>query len=81
MSKEKQNRKVVFYLGESITFEGQVPIWNVSETLKMSKKCSWKVPKSDARKPMKIIKRYENMQNADPHEVPHIPNGLMFSCF
>ena len=27
------------------------------------------------------VKIYENIQNADPHEVWYIPHGLMFSCF
>ena len=73
-------RKSLFYFSESI-FEGQVPIWRVSGAVKMSKKCLGGVAKSDARKPMKIINKYETMQNADTHEVWYIPHGLMFSCF
>ena len=71
----------MFYLSESIIFEGQVPIWRVSGTAKISKSALGRVQKNDAGKTWKINKIYENMQNADPHEVWYIPHGLMFSCF
>ena len=66
----------MFYLSESITFEGQVPIWRVSGTAKMSKSALGGVQKNDAGKTMKIIKKYEKVQKADLHEVWHIPHGF-----
>ena len=54
-------RKVVFYLGESITFEGQGAIWRVSGPAKMMKKWPGEEKKHDAKINMKFQKTNEQV--------------------
>ena len=54
-------RKVVFYLGESITFEGQGAIWRVSGPAKMMKKWPGEEKKHDAKINMTFQKTNEQV--------------------
>ena len=66
-------QKVVFYLDESIVFEGGVSNWRASESTKTEKKWSRRGEKTRCIKLMKILKKCENPQKQDLHDVPRIP--------
>ena len=67
---------MLFYLSESITFEGQVPIWRVSGAAETRQKCSWRGAKKRGRKNIENHKKTEKVQKTDPHEVWYIPHGF-----
>ena len=72
-----------FRLDNSITFEGQVPIWRVSGTTRIGQKWSWRGQQKAIYETNRKFrkKKHRQIQNRDPHEVSYIVYGIEFLVF